>query len=333
MKQIYPLLLCFFLAAQLSAQRAIVVSKVTATWCPRCGDYGWDFMEGLKDIYSANGAQALPLGVHYSGDLENPVARWFSDNLKSQGQPQFFVGNDFISVSSGNWSDQLSSVQTMVEAQISGPSNAEMEFVSSRIVNDDGSFTVNVKVGQMANLGNDHYLAVYVFENDVVARQSSRTNEENHPNVLRDVISNNNFGDLYVASGDTREEETLTFNYTPDDSFNQDNLGVLAIMWEKDGDDYYMDYSIASMSWKALTSTRDIIADNVSMLQSADNITLSSTDTDTYQVQVVNQSGQLLDEQQLNQKLIINTAEYFSGLYFINVSKNNSVENFKVFIK
>lgn len=94
-----------------NSQNTPVFTKVTATWCPNCGNWGWEYMETMKDMFATG--DAVVLGAHFSGDLANPTSEWFADNLNSVGQPKFYVNNERITVSSGNWSTK---VQETVDA-------------------------------------------------------------------------------------------------------------------------------------------------------------------------------------------------------------------------
>ena len=334
MKHIYTITLFLFLAASVQAQRTAVVSKVTATWCSRCGSWGWDFMEAIKDDYADEDAEALPLGVHYSGKLVNPVSQWFASNLDASGQPQFFVNNEFISVGSSTWRTQVDALKTMISGLGTNPSNSVLEFVNTRIIDNDGNHNVSIRINPISDVQNEHYLAVYVFENNVIEEQASVGPMANHPNVLRDVISDNNFGDLYMAPGDAaRAEEVLNFVYTPDPSYKIENLGVLAIMWEKIGNDYVIDYSIATKNWMALTSTDELTESNVTLQQGANEIMLSADDNQEYEVLITNQSGQTLSSARFQNNTSLSTSEFISGLYYVTVGNKEKRETFKVFVR
>ena len=71
-QRIFTLLLFFALSfSNIHAQdvpevQRTLLTKVTATWCPSCGSWGWSFFE---DIIEDNTGKATFMGAHHSGNL------------------------------------------------------------------------------------------------------------------------------------------------------------------------------------------------------------------------------------------------------------------------
>ena len=68
-----------------------LITKITATWCPNCGGWGWTFFE---NIYDDNADKALLIAAHYSGELQTSVSSDFADNFNISYQPFFILGNE-----------------------------------------------------------------------------------------------------------------------------------------------------------------------------------------------------------------------------------------------
>jgi len=250
------LLFTFFSLSVMQAQKTAVISKVTATWCPNCGTWGWSLAEELKSTYATNDPEGLFLGVHFSGNLQNPTAIWFTNNLNATGQPQFFVNNERTNVNSSNAATRVEDMKTQVSQYFNdNSSNAKMSFATNRVIDWDGNFNLEIDIEAMEESMNEHYLAVYVYENNVPDSQSGITGQVMHPNVLREVVSANPYGDIYLTPGQGgRGAEKVSLTWESNPEYVNDNLGFLAIMWEKVGDDYIMDYTISQDNWTAQLS-------------------------------------------------------------------------------
>lgn len=337
MKQIFTFLIVV-LSIGLNAQQnqnQIIFSKATATWCPNCGTWGWGFMEGVKDEFKQND-NGLVLGVHYSGNLQNPTAQWWASNLNTAGQPQFYLNNEKVGVNSGNWNDKIAETLTQVEdTQANFNKVAFFNFVNAYI-NDDGDIEANLLAGPDESPTNDEYLGIYIFENNVEDVQSGLSGMQMHPNVLRDVIQDNPEGELFVEAGSiwTAAPAELRFTYPVADNWNVDNLGLLAVWWEKIDNSFIIKQATSIENIGTLSSISSTLDENLfSVINTESDIKISASTDDNYAYAIVSLSGKIVNRGNLNGELSISTDQWATGMYMVNIHKDGNYFTQKVFVK
>lgn len=334
MKRLFTFLLFIGFTIGLQAQSTAVFSKVTASWCPNCGTWGWGLMEAMKAEY-ADGNQAIVLGVHYSGDLKTPTAEWFAQNLKAQGQPQFFIDNAKLSVGSSNWQSQLGSFQDMIDN--SAPkSSAQFNFVNA-FVNNDGEIEANIEFEPITEASdNDLYFAVYVFENNVSNFQAGLGSNSEHPNVLRRALGSNPEGELYASAGSTTTSlgETANFTLAVQNNWNQEQLGLLAIVWEQTTDGFIINYAQAVQNIGLLSSDENILdAENFTVVNNTTSIDIKAHDDVTYNCTLLDAQGKMIQSSNLNRETSIPTDQLTSGIYILNIQNKGKYFSQKLFVK
>ncbi|NNE26289.1 MAG: T9SS type A sorting domain-containing protein [Saprospiraceae bacterium] len=330
MKQYLLLIFCLTAFLNLGAQdykKKPIISKVTATWCPNCGSWGWDYMEALKDEF--NNGDAILLGVHHSGDLENPVSDWFAKNLKNSYQPQFFVNNGQISVGSNNWPGKVDEIRDMVD-MVSGMDAASAFNFDVAYVDNDNTIQSSVNIAPLNKSEGDYYFAVYIYENNVVNFQSQQGSNAMHPFVLRDVISENYWGDSF-----TMGTSSMDFSFDlSNTNWNKDNVGLLAIMWEKEGNDYIVDNSISINNIGLLSSTKNILdANDFRIITENDVIEIITGQSDTYNVALFSTQGQMLQKTELNGRVQMNAQDLPTGLYVVLIENEKGQLSQRIFVK
>lgn len=318
-----------FLFAQAQQTKTPVFSKVTATWCPRCGTWGWDFMEEMKDMYN-NGSEAVILGVHYSGNLRNPTAEWFADNLQPLGQPVFFLNNTDRNIGS-NWSGSVPSLQADIEALNAEEPSQKFSFASAYI-NEDSEIVANVtKSPANFDSNSEYYFGVYVFENNVQETQSP-IGTASHPNVLRDVMSDNFWGDM-VQEQNITEDITEQFTMPLNSNWDANNVGLVAVLWKKDGSNYLIENSSVIYNIGLLSSNYELIDEAIVNVKSlATEITVSIDANEDYNVSLINPLGQVVDQKTFNRNTFINTSTLLTGIYTIHISNENQLISKQVFV-
>jgi len=223
----FYLVLFSFIAMTTFGQNTPVMSKVTADWCPSCGSWGWELMEELKSEFEDG--PGFVLGVHHSGDLSNPTSEWWKDVLNSSGQPRFYMNNERLSVSSGNWSDEIDNVVTQAADLLA--TGGSVDFSHDRILMEGQTLNVPVNVSAFPSNG-EYYIGNYVYEDNVVAFQSQQGSDASHPNVLRSTMGPDYPGNIITANG------VMEFIMDIPSEWNRDELGVLTVAWEKNGDNF-----------------------------------------------------------------------------------------------
>lgn len=222
-------------AQQVEEKQYSLITKRTATWCPLCGGWGWNF---FKSLISDNKEKAILWAAHHSGDLVNSVSEDITSNLGGFGQPRFYVNNDDKNVTSSNTATKRQQIRDEVDDnfQKSPQVNAGLRCnVSGR------NLSCDTRVVFFQNDTGHFYVSVYIIENGVINDQAGRGNNVSHPYVLRGNMHDSSFGvritdDTVIASG---SEYTFQFNKDLPNEWEIDSLYLTAIIWDKQGDTYY----------------------------------------------------------------------------------------------
>ncbi len=326
----FAILMCTGLFAQeVPEVQKTLLTKVTATWCPNCGSWGWDFFEHLIED---NTETAIFVGAHHSGDLSSAPGSAFSENFNAPYQPYFYAGNVDLGVTNGNVAAKRISTKEIVDA------NALIPPVANTGFNADltGEFlSVDAKAKFFQEATGDFYLGVYVLENGVINNQASNSTTAVHPFVIRDALTDSEFGNSLMNGTITAGTEfTQNFAIQVDPNWNKNNLSVIGIIWNK-VDDKYQFVNVNSINeFESNATAVQTIDENllsVSLYPTLVNKTSAQLDLNlktnnlNISVQVFNQNGQLINsvfKGQLNEgpkSLEIDTDNLNAGIYYVNV--------------
>lgn len=331
MKKILTILL-FASFTMINAQdRVPIFSKVTATWCVNCGTWGWDFMEEMKGKYN-NSQDALILGVHYSGNLQNETARWFTDNLDPLGQPVFYFNNEDLNASRNNWSDRIANFETNLEEFKTEVPPVSFSFENAYINEADEIVAiVNMDTPQV-NSG-EFYFGVYIFENNVEDVQTP-LGSAFHPNVLRGVMANDPYGNfLFDSNSIPSGALTMELTSTKENAWSNNSLGLVGILWEKVNDTYLMKNSSVIYNIGLLSSTSSLIDANIVDIQNNNfEINITVDDTEKYNVQLVNNLGQVIANNNFTNKTSIDLQSIETGLYTVHLSQGKNFLSKQIFV-
>ncbi|MEM6967062.1 MAG: Omp28-related outer membrane protein [Bacteroidota bacterium] len=210
-----------------------LITKNSATWCPPCGGWGWDFFE---DLVEDNEEKAVLIVSHHSGSLMSPTSDAFSSNLNGFSQPRFYLNNSDQGATPSNAADKLTDIKNMIDTNFELAPVANAGLIVSQ-VNDDLEIAAKTEFFQDAD--GEYYLGVYIVENNIVTFQQSIGNDAVHKKVLRDAVTTETFGDL-LANGTIAANTTYeaTYTYTPDTEFNIDEMEFVTIVWKKENDKF-----------------------------------------------------------------------------------------------
>lgn len=224
-------------------KRALVF-KASATWCEECGLSGKSFSDDITSTYP----NAQIIEIHRNDDLSSNVGsllRAYLDTVNIfSGVPSFYIGTERID------SNNYSLLSSSVNSEISEAS--EVNLALNHNFNDS---TLNINIhSQLANgfNGTSCYLAVYIMEDGVVKPQEidgyidpvSGTNfDQNfvHDNILRAEASASAspFGVPIVFRSDGNNIISYnSINLQPSTIWNYSNLYIVAVIWQKNGDDF-----------------------------------------------------------------------------------------------
>ncbi len=303
MKNIYlGLLFVLFLSFNANAQEApevqkSVITKITATWCPPCGGWGWDL---FHDLVADNSDKALVIANHYSGLLANDTAEGITDNLGANGQPKFYIGNTDQGASSSNAATKRTEIQNTIDANY-----ATAPVVNAGILAtlDGTELTVNTNTHFFQDAEGEFYINAYIVENNVIEFQATQGAGAVHENVLRTGIHSDFFGEPIIDGAVTAGTEfSHTFTTELDSSWDLDNLTVAIIIWQKNNTigTYTFTNTNSTNTFSAPVKVVEISADELSMLVqptvSNGNATLTLDVAEAQknlQIDIFNQLGQL----------------------------------------
>jgi hypothetical protein len=206
-----------------------VIMKVTASWCPFCGGWGWNFMENL---YDDNEGDAILMPIHYSGAHTNSIASDIAVNLGAVSQPRFFLDGVDQNVSSGTATAKRTEIADKVKNSIAMNPSIQAGVMATYYM-DDLNIEYSVKAFNI--LEGDYYIALYVAEKSFIGFQSGIGDNAEHLNLMREEASGNSFG-TQVFSGNTAEGSIYDGSLSiPLAGYNPENLEVIAIIWKKEG--------------------------------------------------------------------------------------------------
>lgn len=231
------LVLCFLVAQFSFAQEDIqvpqkqmpLVSKISASWCPYCGTWGWDFMEALMEDNAASGNV---VSLHYSGNYRSQEAAEMTSNFGAFGQPQFFLNSGLINVSSSTVNTARQDVKTNVNSLSAQSPEVQTGFLAGPA---DGQLNIVTKTRFFQNVSGEYYLGLYLMQKSFIGPQAGRSENSLHKNVLRYSVSGTTFGELIATGNITAGKEVIIQHAIPltELSYDQDNIRLLSIIWKK----------------------------------------------------------------------------------------------------
>lgn len=334
MKNLLTVVFFFTLISAVSAQEVAEVqktllTKITATWCPNCGTWGWTFFE---DIIVDNQDKAVFIGAHHSGDLQSSPGAAFAENFMAPYQPFFYAGNVDLNVSGGNISAKRTEVQDLVNANYDSAPLANVGFDAEI---DGSGLNINSKVRFFQDGTGDYYLGVYIIEHHIVNVQASNSTMAEHPYVIREALTASDFGfslqEGPIAAG-TEFTESFSLQLNPE--WNTENLRVVGIIWNKNGDTYeFVNTNEVFDIMENVVAVEDLIKEDVLEAQLFPTVTndLTTLNLDLKEsaldvnIQVINLQGQIVETvfsgqlTQGNQSFEISATDFASGVYLVRL--------------
>ena len=226
-----------------------LVENMTSQLCVNC-PYGHNVLEALTEIRP----NIAWVAVHSSG-MDNPTYNQYdifatdeSDNIsyvQCNGYPSASFNRMYIDDSSINDQGTLAvgigynpqytqQAAQMFNAMLDELDTEMPSFASVDIATKLDGNNLNIKVSGDAvedfkqYVGDDAVVTVYLLEDGLVANQTGASKNYVHNHVLRDVVTDNVFGDpINWTSATTYQNE---FNVTLDSEWNSDNMQVVAFI-------------------------------------------------------------------------------------------------------
>lgn len=248
----------FYVYSESLPRQMNLVEEHTSTMCGYC-PLGHQLMEKLQKSRD----DVAVVAIHNSGMGSDPFVTDESDEIASvfmgTGIPsatfnRFYSADDgSVSVGVGYDSSYHDAVISEIINPLLAQSNTIPTFASVNITPsyDESTRQLNITVSGEAVpdfktfVGDDAALTVYLLEDSIVARQlsyipySHYENDYVHNHVLRDVVSENVFGDAINWTDGTHysNEYTVTLN----DSWKADKMSVVAFIARPVKNNSYVD--------------------------------------------------------------------------------------------
>ena len=343
MKRIfYTTILLIGLSLGAFAQEPVkpLLTKVTATWCPNCGTWGWTAMKDMVDRF--DGEKASVLALHPSGDLADDLNIALADNFPVNGQPKFQYNGTDLGFGSSTYAGIMDEMEVTIatETMMINTFNITKSEVTIDELKNNISYSINVVV-DASNLDSDDYtLGIYLVRDDIVASQSGQSGEVAHFKIL-DRAFTENFGIDYNNAGTYTLNATVSTN-EEEGLYNYDEHEILAILWNNNGTSYdVVTTETAALSEAAVVSSIDDFSSiddakvYVDAAQQINVIVDTYNPSDDIIATLHTVTGRKLDSQVLFQGQAIFPTESLigSGLYIVTLRSGPSVQSHKISVK
>lgn len=235
-----------------------LITKKTATWCPYCGDWGWNMYKGLIED---NASRALMLSAHYSGDLSNSTAIALTNNFGGAGQPRFYLGHRDQGVNSGNMSTKRSEIKAAVnDAYENG---APLAQTGLRIAVSGQQATVQTATRFFSAAEGTYRLGAYLVRKTLIYSQAGRGSMADHSNLLIRALGSDNFGKAIVNGNVAAEalfNETFQVAFAAEEK--PEDFIIATILWkEVNGKFEFVNTNFSDVVSEVSTSVSNFLAE------------------------------------------------------------------------
>lgn len=310
--------------------QSTLISKISATWCPPCGGWGWDL---FHDLIDDNETKAILMAVHHSGALETPTSNAFADNFMISGQPQFYLGNVRQSVNSSTAAnlrlvtqaavDSLTELAPIVNTGISATYNDATQEIN-----------VNTQTEFFQDADANYYLGLYIVNDGYVGFQNNRSANAEHEKVLVTAFTPTHFGEQ-LTTGVVMDGTTMDGSYSIaiDPTWDIEKLEVVSIIWSESNGVYtYVNSNISTNIGLAVSNeilqeaVSDFTIEPTIMNSSKSTINFELFDGDYYSINVNDQMGRLV-KSVFNGELTAGTHRFeversdleVAGIYYVTI--------------
>ena len=324
-------------AQQVEEIQRSLITKRTASWCPNCGGWGWNFFEGLLED---NKDKAILIAAHHDGNYETDSGKDITANFGGGYQPRFFLNENDMGANSSSASTKRAEVKSAVESAFN---TAPVANVGFEPVFGNVTLFVDAKVKFFQNAEGDFYLGVYLLEDGVIGYQSGQGDNANHKKVFRYSFTDETFGKS-IANGQISagSEYDLSFDLQIGEVQGYD-YEVVGIIWKLENGVYKPFNAWSTKDIGTATSTSDIsglnkfevlpnITSNYSVInieleENRPNASLEIIDLNGKRVATINK-GNLIKGQQTFplDKTIVGG----NGIYFVRLLDGNQVSTRKI---
>ena len=230
------------MSISLSAQQPVkpLLTKITATWCPNCGTWGWTAMKDMVDRF--DGDKATVMALHYSGDLADDLNKELAGNFPAVGQPIFQSNGTDLNFTSSSYTDKMDALESTInaETQVINAFNITKAGVHLQAEGNLTTFNVEVNVDADNLPDGDYSIGAYIVRDDIVASQSGLSGDVAHFKIVDAAMSINTFGNPYgIAKSYVFQYEEADYGeITFDSQGGVEDFQIVTILWNNTGTRY-----------------------------------------------------------------------------------------------
>lgn len=337
MKQVFTLISFLLFSSTLFAQDVFiqkpVLSKITADWCPFCGQYGWDFMERSLDELNQN---ATIISVHHSGELKTTESDELADNFNSVGQPKFYLNNTELGVQNANADAKFEALKTSINEL----NNEAPEWgINIQAFRSGDNITGSIDLYALAELNGDFYVSAFYLGNNIIHPQAGNEEDASHKKIIKGNFFDTTFGEQ-INVGTISEGEIYNFELNKLFEPIGGTQDIAVIVWRKEGNQYLVSNSNVLEEISVFSSNENVFSqlEGIATLQNnAINIELSSKENiGDYTVSLIGLDGKVaMQNNNTANKTIIESMDVSnvtSGTYIVHIMTKKTAWNQKVII-
>lgn len=289
-----------------------MITKITATWCGPCGEWGWTMLETM---IADKGSKNLVMTMYPSNSTSDNDKDFYSQ-IAADWKTHLDFGHSIYPTFGSNFKDHTgphydASAGTLNSGAIQSDIYADVDaFDAAPVVASTGytyeliGNTINVKTKtkfwQAAS--GEYYVLPIIIENGTAHIQNVQGTgvvTKNHHNVMRASMAATSYGDQ-IASGSITANQTFTKDYSftiTDASWDKTKLKVNVLLLKKNGSNY--DYVNGNDIYEWATSVKDINSiKNVAVYPNPANgytdVSFATKESATINISVIDALGKIV---------------------------------------
>ncbi len=232
-----------------------MIGKITATWCPPCGSWGWALSDeimgrvGEDDAFYV-GIFSSPRNDWGNGKFRNATATAWASQIGGNGFPSFSINGidkstQNTSGSGVNTAGIKTDVYAAFDAYIAQPVVAGTGYWYKK---EGTNITVQIKTKFFQDATGEFYVGAYLLEDGALNAQNAKTNTSGtieHHSVLRGSMGSHSGTAVWgtkVVDGSVSASEEFETSYEVDIASEPEwdiaKMKVVTIIWKKNGSAY-----------------------------------------------------------------------------------------------
>lgn len=337
-------ILLFFIGEKVMAQdihipneKKTLALKFTADWCGPCGGWGWKWFDSMRHEYNNGTFKAIPVAVHISSNNADMNFTHYGRFVANFTRPM--IGIPTFSIGHKSDVGMMDAMRDEVALQASKVPTVNTGF--SYTISGD-TMTVKTKTKFFYDSKGEHYVAVYIYEDDITSYQNPRGNNAEHHRVLREIPEEPVLGRKLPGSyfaGNSVFEDSLKFVIPA--SWNKKELHVFTVIWNKTDSNYVVananDMSTFPTNASSVSNAINTIKVYPNPATNVATIKIHLATRSNVKISIVDQTGRTVytesnDIGQGNNYIPINTSNLAAGVYSINIVDGEKVYNQQITI-